>query len=320
MQRGGVRERRASSVVAVAFVLIAAGVIVAATGLVGAVPTLPVSGAPVGRLRVVASFYPLFEFSRAVGGERAIVRNLVPAGGEPHAYEPTPRDIVAFARSDVVVYNGLGFEPWLVRLLRQVPARVVRVHASAGLPRLVAAADEARRRPDPHVWLDPVLAQRQVATIAAGLGRADPAGRAVYEANARAYRARLQALHDRYRRTLAPCRKQVFVVSHAAFGYLAARYGLTQVAVAGLEPDAEPSPARIREILRVVRRHGVTVIYYETLVSSRVAATIAREVGARTLILNPIEGLTDEEVRRGKTYLAVMEDNLRHLAQGLDCS
>ncbi|MBI4278339.1 MAG: zinc ABC transporter substrate-binding protein, partial [Armatimonadetes bacterium] len=144
------------------------------------------------RLSVVASFYPLYEFAKRVGGERAEVRNLVPAGAEPHDYEPTPRDMVALTRAKIVVYNGAGLEPWIARVLRQLPRGTVVVNASAGL-RLVK-----RNGIDPHVWLDPVLAQQQAANIAAGFARADPAGRGVYEANAARLRGDLQALHGRF--------------------------------------------------------------------------------------------------------------------------
>lgn len=271
------------------------------------------------RVPVVASFYPLFEFARQVGRERITVRNLVPVGVEPHDFEPTPRDVVALHQAKAVVYNGAGFEPWLQRLLPQLSDRVVRINATDGLPVVEVGSAGRRGAFDPHVWLDPLLAQRQVDRILAGLVRADPAGRPIYEANAAAYNGKLRALHERIARTLTPCRKKVFVVSHAAFGYLAARYRLTQITISGLEPTGEPSAARIRDMVRVIRRHGVKVIYYETLVSPRVAAAIAREVGARTLVLNPLEGLTNEEQRAGKDYLSVMDENLRSLVQGLDC-
>lgn len=270
------------------------------------------------RLPVTATFYPLAEFSRQVGGDRVMVRTLVPARVEPHDYEPTPRDLVELARARVVVYNGAGFEPWLRRLLPTLP-RVVRVDSTAGLVLARSTAGGPRATTDPHVWLDPILAQHQTERILAGLIAADPAGRAVYEGSARSFARRLAALHERNVRTLAPCRKKVFVVSHAAFGYFATRYGLTQIAISGVSPQEEPSAAKIREVLRLVRRHGLQVIYYETLVSPRVAATIAREVGARTLVLNPIEGLTTAEQQQGKTYLSIMEENLRALVAGLDC-
>lgn len=282
-------------------------------------PAPPAGAAPAGRMVVVASFYPLFEFAREVGGDRVVARNVVPAGVAPHDYEPTPRDIAAIHGAGVLIYNGAGFEPWVPRLLPQLSDRVIRVNATAGLPLTTVAAGAGRGRADPHVWLDPLLAQRQVGLILAGLLRADPAGRAAYTANAAAYQARLGGLHARIEQTLAPCRTRVFVATHAAFRYFAARYQLTQISISGLEPEQEPSPAKMREILALVRRHRVRVIYSETLVSPRVAAAIAREVGAKTMVLNPLEGLTPAEQRRGRDYVSIMEENLRNLAAGLDC-
>ncbi len=272
---------------------------------------------PAERLSVVASFYPLFEFAGHVGGDRVRVRRLVPAGAEPHDYEPTPRDVIALHEARVVIYNGAGLEPWARRVLPQIPGRVVKVNATEGIA--LASSGEGRGATDSHVWLDPLLAQRQVDNILAGLVKADADGKATYEANAAAFKARLAGLHDRIATTLGPCRKKVFVVSHAAFGYFAARYGLTQIAIGGLAPEAEPSAAKIRAILRTIRRYDVRVIYHETLVSPRVANAIAREIGARTLVLNPLEGLTDAEQRQGKGYFSIMDENLRNLVQGLDC-
>jgi len=290
-----------------------------ALGLLVWLLPVPASGGPADRVPVVASFYPLFEFARRVGGDRITVRNLVPAGVESHDYEPTPRDIIATTNARVLIYNGAGFEPWVQQLLPQLPERVIRVSATSGLPLLTATSGEDRGRTDPHVWLDPVLAQRQVGLILAGLIQADPTGRATYVANAAAFQARLGVLHARISKTLTPCGTRVFVTTHAAFSYFAARYGLTQIPIAGLEPREEPSPAKMREILRLVRRHHVRVIYYETLVSPRVAAAIAREVGARILVLDPLEGLTLEQQRRGRDYVSIMEDNLRNLVAGLAC-
>lgn len=278
-------------------------------------------GAPAGaeaRVRVAATFYPLAEFARRVGGSRADVRALVPTGVEPHDYEPTPRDLAAIERADVFVYNGAGFEPWVDRLLPELPPRVVRVNATAGLALLMPPWSSGG--PDPHVWLDPVLAQAQVGLIAAGFVQADPAGRTTYEANASALRADLGALHRRYEQGLRSCRRKEFVTTHAAFGYLAARYGLHQVSIAGLQPEAEPTPARLREIVALVRRADVRVIYAETLTGSSVAEAVARETGAQVRVLNPVEGLTREERARGLDYFAVMNENFHQLAAGLDCT
>jgi zinc transport system substrate-binding protein len=180
-------------------------------------------------------------------------------------------------------------------------------------------AGPASGAPGPHVWLDPVLAQSQVAAIAAALGEADPANRAAYDENARAYRSTLSELDARFRAGLSDCARRDIVVSHASFGYLAKRYGLTQIALMGLAPESEPSPAELAAVANVARRRRVSAIYFETLVSPRLAETLAREIGARTLVLNPIEGLTAEETAAGKDYVTLMQDNLANLRVGLGC-
>ncbi len=284
---------------------------------------LPLTGrggfAAADKMAVAASFYPMYEFARQIGGDRTHVRNITPAGAEPHDYELTPRDIIAVNTSQVLVYNGAGLEPWARKLLPQLPPSVLVVNAAQGIRITTATSGEDQGKPDPHIWMDPILAQKQADNILAGFIRADPGGKAVYEANAAKFKQELTALHERFQRALSTCRKKVFITNHAAFGYFAARYGLIQIGIAGLAPDAEPSAAKIRELIRLARQNDIRVIYYESLVSPRVAAVIAREVGARTLVFDPLEGLTDEELAGGKNYLSVMGQNLRNLMQGLGC-
>lgn len=259
---------------------------------------------------VVASFYPLAEFARRIGGERVTVRTLVPAGAESHDYEPTPQDVAAISRARVLVFNGAGFEPWVAKLSGELPASAVTVNATAGLP--LAGGD-------PHVWLDPVLAQDQAAAILAGLVRADPGGRTFYQTNAARLTDELGALGRRYADRLRVCRTREFITTHAAFGYMARRYGLQQISIAGLSPGVEPSAGRLRALVHLARRHGVRVIYAETLVSPRTAETLALEIGASVRVLNPLEGMTEDELRQGKNYFTVMDENLSRLAEGLDC-
>jgi zinc transport system substrate-binding protein len=282
---------------------------------------------------VVATFYPLYEFSRRVAGDRAEVVSLVPPGVEPHDWDPSPADLVRIAKARVLVYNGAGFEPWVDRVLRDPVAGQVVVNATAGLPLvppdLPGHGDPPATRPpaadrrgggvDPHVWVDPLLAIQQVENIRAGLEKADPAGAGRYAENAAAYRARLVALHEAFERGLRECRRRDLMVSHAAFGYLARRYRLAVVPVMGLAPEAEPSPAQLAAIVRFARRQQVRYIFFETLVSPRLAETLAREVGARTLVLNPVEGLSREEQAAGVDYVALMDGNLRNLRIGLEC-
>lgn len=284
---------------------------------------LPIAGrgasGAAAKIAVAASFYPMYEFARQVGGDRTHVRNLTPAGAEPHDYELTPKDIIAVNTSKVLIYNGAGLEPWAQKLLAQLPPSVLVVNAAEEIRIVKATTGEDQGRPDPHIWMDPVLAQKQVENVLTGFVRVDPEGKAVYEANAAKFKGELTALHERFQRVLSTCRKKIFITNHAAFGYFAARYGLTQISIAGLSPDTEPSAAKIRELIRLARQNDIRVIYYESLVSPRVAAAIAREVGARTLVFDPLEGLTDEELAHGKNYLSVMGENLRNLRQGLDC-
>jgi zinc transport system substrate-binding protein len=274
---------------------------------------------------VVASLYPLADFTRHVAGDRAVVISLVPPGVEPHDWEPSPRDVADARKASVFVYSGAGFEQAADRILKELAggAGPVPVDASTGIPLLEAPGEGGRARAprakDPHVWLDPLLAQRQVSAIAEGLARVDPAGARAYVDNAAAYRARLGELHDAFTAGLARCARREVVTSHAAFGYLTTRYGLIQVPVMGIAPESEPSPADLARLVRFARQRGVTHIFFESLVSPRIADTLARELGAQTLVLNPVEGLTREEAAAGKDYLALMRTNLEHLRAGLGC-
>lgn len=267
--------------------------------------------APTGKPLVVASVYPIYDFTRQVAGDRAQVLSLVPPGVEPHDWEPSPQDLARLGKARLFVYNGAGFEPWVDRVAREAAREgALAVKAVEGLAPIDA---------DPHLWLDPVLAQSMVENIRAALARADPPGGAAYAEHARAFSARLQTLHRAFETGLARCARRDLVVSHAAFRYLARRYRLSVVPVMGLAPEAEPSPAQLAAIVRFARERKVKYIFFETLVSPRLAETLAREVGAQTLVLNPIEGLTKEEAAAGKDYVALMEDNLRNLRTALDC-
>ena len=281
---------------------------------------------------VVASFYPLYEFAKQVAGEHAEVISLVPVGIEPHDWEPAPQDIIRVQRAKLFVYNGAGLEPWVEKLLRDAKARgtaVVRAtervallagdrpgHEHAATP---GAPKGDTHAVDPHVWLDPVRAQAQVEAIRAGLAKADPANAASYAANAQAYRTKLAALDMAFATGLKQCARRDFVTTHSAFSYLARRYGLTQIPIQGIEPEAEPNPADLAALVKLAKARKVRYVFFETLVSAKLAETLAREIGAQTLVLNPVEGLTKEEEAAGKEYLSVMDENLQNLRLGLEC-
>jgi len=275
----------------------------------------PSPATPAPSITVVASFYPLAYFTQRIGGERVQVKNLVPPGAEPHEYEPTPKDVAALMKAKLLVYNGAGFEPSVNKLLPQLPPTIVKVEATKGLPLVTFEGGL-----DPHVWLDPLLAQHEADNILTGLITADPDGKETFQANTRKLKDDLVALDRRYAEALGKCRKETFISGHEAFGYLAKRYGLAMVAISGLSPESEPSPAKLKEVVGLAKKYGVRVLYVETLVSPKLSETIAREVGAILRVLNPLEGLTDPEISAGKTYFTVMDENLGNLREGLDCN
>jgi zinc transport system substrate-binding protein len=299
--------------------------------VITAVLALWLAGCSVARpsagLEVVASFYPLLEFTSLVGGDRVAVRQLTPTGTSPHDYEPTPGDVAALKRARVFVYNGAGLEPWADRLRAELGRGALAVEATRGLPLVKLEEEEEReagREPhreqlDPHAWLDPVLAQAMVDNVAGGLAQADPEGADFYRRRARELKDRLARLHARYAEGLRGCRGQVLVTSHRAFGYLARRYRLRLLSVAGLSHEAEPSPRRLKHLLSAARRAGVRAVYAETLAGRKAVEGLARELGARVLVLNPVEGLTEEDRRQGRGYFELMEENLRALRDGLGC-
>ena len=278
-------------------------------------------GTQSARPLVVASFYPHYEFARQVAGDRAEVISLVPTGAEPHDWEPSPQDVVRIGQARVFVYNGAGFERWIDSLAGGVGATgAVTVRATDGIELLTAdRRGERTAVADPHVWLDPVLVQHEVEAIRSALAKADPPNETAYADRARAFTTRLAALDATYAKGLAQCARRDLIVSHDAFGYLARRYRLLVVPVMGLAPDAEPSPAQLASIIRLATRRSVKYVFFESLVSPKLAETLAREVGARTLLLNPIEGRTREEAAAGKGYVELMEENLTNLRTALEC-
>jgi zinc transport system substrate-binding protein len=255
---------------------------------------------------VVAGFYPLAFAAEQVGGTRVDVRNLTPSGAEPHDLELTAQDVRAVRDADLVLYIGGGFMPALEQAVadRKGPSLDL-----LGGQELAEGGDGEEAR-DPHVWLDPVRYAQMAKATASALGD---------EAAADGLVARLDALDAEFRRGLATCRRRQIVTSHAAFGYLASRYGLEQVALEGLSPEAEPSARGLEDLVRLVEKSGATTVFFETLVSPKLAETVAREAGVRTAVLDPLEGLTEDDAAAGADYFSVMRNNLTALRDALGC-
>ncbi|MGH2785092.1 MAG: metal ABC transporter substrate-binding protein [Actinomycetota bacterium] len=266
-------------------------------------------------VEVVAAFYPIAEAARQVGGDTVTVHDLTPAGVEPHDLELRPSDVGRLRSADLILYLGGGFQPALEDAIEALPSR-----RAVDLLDGIALRKGAEGEPtDPHVWLDPLLMTRIVERISAEMSSLAPGERTAFEADVRTYTQALAELDRTMDQTLRTCTRRELVTAHAAFGYLAARYGLEQIPISGVTPEAEPSPQRLREVAELAEEHGVTTIFFETLVDPRVAEALARIVGARTAVLNPIEGLTDEQREGGESYLTLMRANLAGLADGLGC-
>jgi zinc transport system substrate-binding protein len=253
-----------------------------------------------GRIDVVAAFYPLAFAAERIGGDRVSVTNLTPPGAEPHDVELTPQDVAEVQRADVVLYLSHGFQPALERALEG--ARGERVDVLDGLP--------LRAPGDAHVWLDPTLFAHVVARVGKALDES---------AAARSLEADLRRLDGEFQSGLRSCRVRRLVTAHAAFGYLAERYHLRPMSITGLEPGAEPGAKTLLELTERIRRHRVSTVFAEKLLSPELAETLAREAGVTVAVLDPIEGLTEEEADRGEDYFSLMRRNLATLRKALGC-
>jgi zinc transport system substrate-binding protein len=268
------------------------------------------------QLKIAASFYPLQFVTQRIAGDRATVSSLTPPGAEPHDLELTPKDVASITDASLVIYLN-GFQPAVDDAVSASAGKdsPVDVAPAAELDRTVA--EEGESGTDPHFWLDPQRLSAVAALIKKRLAAADPAGATTYQANLSTLAADLAALDGEFRTGLASCANKDLVTSHQAFGYLAERYGLTQVGISGLSPEQEPDPATLARVTDFVRTNKVRTIYYETLISPAIARTVASETGARTAVLDPIEGITDQS--QGDDYFAIMRSNLKDLQEGQPC-
>ncbi len=263
------------------------------------------SSAADGRTQVVAGFYPLAFAASEVGGDRVEVTNLTPPGAEPHDVELSVRDVERVRDADLVLYLGQGFQPALEDAAEGNDAALDLLE---GLE--LREGEEGEDALDPHVWLDPLRFAEVVERVGAELGGQAPAGQLASE---------LRALDGEYRAGLEDCARNELVTAHDAFGYLGERYGLEVIPITGVSPESEPSPEDLATISEVVSERGVTTVFVEPLLSPEIGETVAREAGAETAILNPLEGLTEEELDRGENYFTVMRANLEALRDGLGC-
>ena len=270
------------------------------------------------KISVYTSFYAMYDLTHKIGGDKINLTNLVPSGTEPHDWEPTPSDIVNIEKAAVLVYNGAGMEPWVDKVLNSINnKKFISVETSKGLNLLENTGEDEDMKYDPHTWLNPMNAKKQMETIKNALVSKDPSNKDYYEKNYTDNAKKLDDLDKKYRDTLSKFTKRDIVVAHQAFGYICNAYGLNQVAIEGLNAESEPSPTKMAEITKFAKANNIKYIFFEELISPKVAETIAREVGAKTEVLNPLEGLDEKGIQAGKEYFSVMNDNLSNLVKAL---
>lgn len=260
------------------------------------------------RSSAVTSFYPLYFLANEISGGKIEVTNVTPAGSEPHDYEPTARDIALIQESKLLFLNGNGFEAWGEKIKEEV-AGIKVIEVGQGL-----FTDN-----DPHIWLSPGLIRKMAKIVAEEIIKTDPDNKKFYTERAVLLDSGLQKLQVEYASGLSGCRTKDFVTSHDAFAYLAREFGLTQIAIAGMSPDEEPSTQDLVKVVKLAQEKDLKYIFFERLISPKLSETIAEEIGAKTLVLDPVEGISDNDLAQGKNYLTVMRENLTNLRVALEC-
>ena len=271
------------------------------------------------RLTVVTTVYPLMYFTERIGGVELDVRPLVSAGVEVHTFEPTPADIQLLASADLIVANGLGLEPWLDRAIAAIGDSAAAVIKASNVKGARQDKNDAHRW-DPHLWLDPVLAAAQVARLRDALVAADPGATATFVTNSATLLEDLAILDSIYASRLAECTQRHFVTTHAAYGYVAERYRLEQISIAGLTPEAEPSPRDLADLVEQVRALGLTHVLVEPSLSSRIAETLAAETSLELLPIHQLGSVTLSELADSNDYLGLMRANIDSLTTALGCA
>ncbi len=283
------------------------------------------------KLTVITTLFPLYDFAKNIGGQYAEVFLLLPPGVESHGFEPTPKDIIRINRANIFIYTGKHMEPWAQKILKGIDNKALVIVDSSKKVKLIKGADDHSHshghkhdhahEMDPHIWLDFENAQKMVDNILEGFIAADPANEPVYRKNAENYKSILRELDNKFREGLASCKTRYFIHGgHYAFGYMAKRYGLNYIsAYHGFSPDAEPTARRLRELIRNMKKHDIRYVFYEDLISPRVANVIAKETGAELLKLHGAHNITKEDWDKGVTFAEIMRQNLVNLKIGLQC-
>ena len=260
--------------------------------------------------KILVTFYPIYQFTKAVGGDKVDVSVIIPSGVEPHDWEPTIQDIENLKKANMIIVNGAGLEPWIPKLVSENPNMVI-VDSSKNIQLL----KHGNNMTDPHIWLDPILVKIQVQNIADGLTKIDPKNADYYQQNANQYKEKLDSLDNEIKTDLASCNKKDFLAFHDAFSYFSKEYGLNQnTIVGGLNPEAEPTAQTLEDMTQKAKTLGINIVFTEEAVNPQISKVIADEIHGKVLVLSPLE-VTD--IHDG--YIEKMQNNLSNLKEAL-CS
>lgn len=278
------------------------------------------------KITVYTSIYPVYDFTKRIGGDKISVVNIVPAGAQPHSFEPSTQLVAQLSKASLFIYNGAGMEHYLPKLAQTLADTSVRLVDTSSDIELLSAEhhheeseehhDHDHGEYDPHIWLSPARALKQSQTICQALAEADPLNAEYYQANLEKFRQELETLHKEYL-TLADCPHKDVIVSHAAFTYLTYDYGLRQLSLMGINADAEPGPLTLKNTIKYIKENKIRYIFWDTLDNPKLAQTLSQESGAEVLPLNSLGALGAKDLQAGEDYLSVMRANLTNLKKGL---
>ena len=295
-----------------------------------------------GKISVVTTLFPQYDFAKAIGGDKVDVTLLLPPGVEAHAYEPKPSDITKINNANIFVYTGEFMEPWAHDIIEGATKNVKVVDASNGIELMKEEEGDEHEEEheheeadhheseeghhhhhggvDPHIWLDFENAEIMAENIAKALQEVDLENAEFYQENLKIYKQKLSNLDDEYKNTLSTCpSKSIVYGGHYAFGYMAKRYGLSYTAAQGFSPDSEPTAKDMIALVEQIKNENIDYIFYEELTSPKIAETLANETNTKMLPLNGAHNLAKEDYESGASFISIMEENLKNLSVGLDC-
>jgi zinc transport system substrate-binding protein len=273
------------------------------------------------KIKVATSFYPLQFLAQEIGKDLVEVKNITPAGSEPHEYEPTQQQIIEISQSDILLSNGAGLESWTTKISQgnTVPKTVLELSKSFQLSEI---EEEGKKIQDPHIWLSPKNYSKMAKTVGTTLQQGQTIqNQTTIQNNTKSLIQKLEVLDANYKTKLSSsnCKNTKFVTNHDAFNYLAKDYGLEALSISGLSPEAEPTTKELTDLSETIKANNIKYVLTETIASPKLSETLAKEVGITTLAMNPLEGLSQEELSGGKNYINIMESNLQSLALALEC-